>query len=82
MATEGLDNSSSSSTTTTTNQYPLALLVNVEIQEDRIEEFLSIMNQDALDSRTKEVKNLIIVTYSIIKASLISMKNIYASSSS
>jgi len=48
MATEGIDSSSAT-------QYPLTLLVNVEIQEDRIEEFLSIMHQDALDSRTKEV---------------------------
>lgn len=56
MATEGIDSSSSSSITTTTiNPHPLALLVNVEIEEDRIAEFLTIMNQDALDSRTKEV---------------------------
>lgn len=48
MVTEGIDSSSAT-------QYPLTLLVNVEIQEDRIEEFLSIMHQDALDSRTKEV---------------------------
>ena len=56
MATEGIDSSSSSSITTSTiNPHPLALLVNVEIEEDRIAEFLTIMNQDALDSRTKEV---------------------------
>jgi len=57
MATEGIDSSSSSSSTTSTtvNPHPLALLVNVEIEEDRITEFLTIMNQDALDSRTKEV---------------------------
>ena len=58
MATEGIDSSSSSSssiTTSTINPHPLALLVNVEIEEDRIAEFLTIMNQDALDSRTKEV---------------------------
>ena len=48
MATESIDSSSAT-------RYPLTLLVNVEIQEDRIEEFLSIMHQDALDSRTKEV---------------------------
>jgi len=38
-----------------TTSLPLSLLVNVEIQEDRIGEFLEIMKQDALDSRTKEV---------------------------
>lgn len=35
-------------------QYPVCLVVTVEIKEDRIDEFLKVIEADAIGSRTKE----------------------------
>mmetsp|Transcript_4961 Transcript_4961/g.7514 ORF Transcript_4961/g.7514 Transcript_4961/m.7514 type:complete len:172 (-) Transcript_4961:156-671(-) len=37
-----------------TNAYPVSLVVTVEIEEDRVEEFLKVIEADAIGSRTKE----------------------------
>lgn len=39
---------------TAKNEYPVCLVVTVEIKEDRIEEFLRVIEADAIGSRTKE----------------------------
>ena len=38
----------------TLNTHPLALIVNVEIREDRINEFLKVIEEDAIGSRERE----------------------------
>ena len=57
MATESNDSSNSA---TTVNQYPLTIIVTLEIKEERVAEFVSTMQQNASDSRTKEVEILIL----------------------
>jgi hypothetical protein len=57
MATEGNDSSSSA---TSVNQYPLTIIVTLEIKEDRVAEFVTTMQKNALASRTLEVVILIL----------------------
>lgn len=38
----------------TMNTHPLALIVNVEIREDRIDDFLKVIEEDAIGSRERE----------------------------
>lgn len=43
-----------SSTPAATSSLPVCLVVTVEIKEDRVPEFLQVIEQDAIGSRTKE----------------------------
>ena len=55
MATASNDSSNSA---TAVNKYPVTVMLTLEIKEDRVAEFVSSMQQNALAARTKEVPYL------------------------